>query len=159
MNQIYIVLIFSILFSTFLTRKSNSFFLKQYSFGNHKRINNRKHLSIKEIEDNLLQFNTTYLSSPVTQQLFLFYERPSGIDMHITEDIEFEEELMEKIVKNNKRMEILQLLESSVSIDEKIDMLNKYPGFFQDPGFFQGQRNGGLMKKWLDDELFDDISE
>jgi hypothetical protein len=151
MNELYIVIIISILFSTLIIKNSDAFVLKQFSFININRKNKRINLTIKEIEDTLSNFNNTKLPLPVPIETVPLFETLTGNDMHITEDFQKEYENLQKIIKDNKRMEILKLLESSVSIDEKIDMIDNYPDFFRYP------RDGGLMKKWIDDELFDDI--
>jgi len=134
MNGIYIVILV-------LLVSTDAFFLKQSYFGNTHRMK----ITIKEIESNLLNFSIIKLSPDI----YSFYEVSSGNDMHLIEDLSDEEETLNKILINNKKMELLKLLESSISINEKIDIINHYPEYLSQSD------NGGLMKKWREDEIFD----
>ena len=145
MNETYIVFIFWIA-SIFIMSKihiSYAFFLKQHKFGNIHRLR----LTINEIENNILKYNMTI---PLPQ----LYEITSstyltGNDMHFIENISEEEVILKKIKMDHKKMELIQILESSISENTKIDITNNYPEFFSE------SKNDWIYKKWLEDEYFD----
>lgn len=137
MNGIYIVIL---LFWV----STDAFFLKQSYFGNSQRMK----ISIKEIESGLINFSIMKSLNSLPD-IYSSSEIISGYDMHLIENSSDEEVKLNKIKISHKKMEILKLLESSISINEKMDIINDYPEYFSE------SVNDGLIKKWREDDIFD----
>jgi hypothetical protein len=160
MNNLYIIfLIWGSLFSHFFSKYIDAFFLKHSSFG--RKTNNIK-ITMKEIENSIVNFNITSTNptnNPISNLENInknqLYEKYNGKDMHILENWVDEYLLLNKILENNKKMELLKILESVDNNYNKIEKMNHYSDFVSiTTNEINGinLKNGGLMDKWKNDD-------
>jgi len=171
MNHLYIIfLVWVFLFSNFSNKYIDAFFLKHSSFA--RKGNNIK-ITMKEIENSIVIFNitndsssNTHISNPEINNKTQLYEKYNGKDMHILENWVEEYLLLNKILVNNKKMELLKILESTHTNNNKIEKMNNYSDFFNIKSFKKMNdikginiKNGGLMGKWINDDWSNEYND